>query len=41
MFSSELQLSPATAKLSHLKQFAIYGISLCRDICSYHHLKFP
>jgi len=26
MFSSELQLSPATAKLFHLEQFAIYGI---------------
>jgi len=25
MFSSELQLSSATAKLFHLEQFAIYG----------------
>jgi len=29
MFSSELQLSPATVKLFHLEQFAIYGIIVC------------
>jgi len=28
MFSSELQLSPATMKLFHLEQFAIYGMYL-------------
>ena len=29
MFSSELQLSSATAKLFHLEQFAIYGTLRC------------
>jgi len=34
MFSSELQLSSATAKLFHLKQFAIYGVPLTRRLYS-------
>jgi len=41
MFSSELQLSSATAKLFHLKQFAIYGIFCHQIVQSYSNYSSP